>query len=467
MSAEAAMSQIDVLFLDTQAGELSGRISDLLGSPAFEDLSFRREVLSDAGDTINAVREPRAILLLLCRRLIARSAAITTSVVQTFHRTPVILIVEADDAGGVFELLKLGAADFIVPPLNAASLLPRLWRAIEQSRLRETLEHTLKENLGLKQLIGESRLFLDQVEKIPLVAAADSSVLICGETGTGKELFARAIHYLSARAANPFVPVNCGAIPVELVENELFGHHRGAFTGASTSEPGLIQEAEGGTLLLDEIDCLPTLAQVKLLRFLQDREYRPLGSSKMRKADVRVLAATNVDPAAAVKEGRLRQDLYYRLNIIPMILPPLRERVNDIPLLARHFLAGYATAAKRTVSSFSPEAMQALLLYGWPGNVRELQHTIERAVVLSRGVVIGMQDIMISGRSDASEKESFQEAKARMISEFERSYIEGLLASYDGNISRAARAANKNRRAFFQLIRKYRIDAQTFKPRQN
>jgi transcriptional regulator with PAS, ATPase and Fis domain len=235
----------------------------------------------------------------------------------------------------------------------------------------ESLLEELRAKLGLRQLIGESPAFLAAKTQVVAIAQYDVNVLISGETGTGKEIFARAIHYLSPRARYPFVPVNCGAIPTDLVENELFGHERGAFTGASITAHGLIREAEGGTLFLDEIDCLPLLAQVKLLRFLQEKEYRLLGSTTIYRADVRVIAAANTELESAVKEGKLRQDLYYRLNVIPLRLPRLQDRREDIPLLARHFLARYAAEFKKAIGEFSPEAMQKLLLYEWPGNVRQ------------------------------------------------------------------------------------------------
>jgi two-component system response regulator GlrR len=295
------------------------------------------------------------------------------------------------------------------------------------------------------------------------VARCDASVLISGETGTGKEVIARAIHHLSPRCRKPFLAVNCGAIPTDLVENELFGHERSAFTGASSQQDGVVQEAEGGTLLLDEIDSLPLLAQVKLLRFLQEKEYRPLGSSRTRKADVRVLAAANSDLESAVRQGRMRQDLYYRLNVLPFHLPPLRERREDIPRLARHFLAGFTAGRERSSQGFSPHALQALLDYDWPGNVRELEHVIERAVVLSRGGdLIREQSILLPrAAAGAPAAESFQKAKARAVARFEASYIRDILLAHQGNISRAAKAADKDRRAFWELIRKHGIDAST------
>jgi DNA-binding NtrC family response regulator len=295
-----------------------------------------------------------------------------------------------------------------------------------------------------------------------MIAKCDANVLIAGETGTGKELYARAIHYGSSRVGRPFMPINCGAIPAELVENELFGHERGAYTSAATLQAGLIEEANGGTLFLDEIDCLPVFAQVKLLRFLQEKEYRPLGSTKIRRADVRIIAASNLNMEEAVANGKVRQDLYYRLNIISLILPPLRERREDIPLLARHFLGRYSAELDKEVNDFTEEAMQLLMVHHWPGNVRELEHVIERAIVLCEGPVLEARDLVISPAGNGGQQ-SLQEAKAKEIARFERDYIQGLLSACKGNITHAAQVAKKNRRAFWQLIQKHQIDVARFK----
>jgi two-component system response regulator GlrR len=264
---------------------------------------------------------------------------------------------------------------------------------LEFAGQEEKTAQTLTEKLGMQQLIGQSEVFVAEISKIPLIAKSDISVLISGETGTGKEMVGRAIHYLSPRAGKSFVPVNCGAIPVELLENELFGHASGAFTGASGARDGLIQEADKGTLFLDEVDCLPPLAQVKLLRFLQSKEFRPLGSTKVITGDVRIVAASNANLEQAVAAGTLRRDLYYRLNVVPIVLPPLRERSSDISLLARHFLAEYAAKLDSPAEDFSPEAERKLMLYDWPGNVRELENAIERAIVLGTTEVILPEDL--------------------------------------------------------------------------
>jgi DNA-binding NtrC family response regulator len=376
--------------------------------------------------------------------------------------SPIILAVESCDPAEMLELLRRGITDFVTSPLRSADVIPRAVRLLHQAQIKQDPLVGIKERLGLKQIIGQSKSFTRVINQFPVVAGCDASVLLTGETGTGKELCARAIHYLSPRARKPFTPVNCGAIPSELVENELFGHEPEAFTGASSRRSGLIQESDGGTLFLDEIDCLPLLAQVKLLRFLQDREYRPLGAARSRYADVRVIAASNGDLGEALSTGKLRRDFYYRLNTVQLQLPPLRERQEDIPLLAEHFLRKYSERFNKRIIGYSAKAMQLLRGYGWPGNVRELEHVIERAVVITEQPTIGERSICLAGAGSES-VESFREKKARMIAEFERSYIEGLLKTTDGNITRAAEAACKDRRALRLLIRKHRIDVKAFK----
>ena len=377
--------------------------------------------------------------------------------------TPLLVVVDEAEPDEMIEWIKQLAADFITKPLKTIDVLPRIWRLLHQVSESETELMQIKEELGMRQLVGESEAFLSEIEKLPLVAMCDASVLITGDTGTGKELCARAIHYLSPRASESFLPLNCGAIPAELVENELFGHVSGAFTSAKTTRRGLIEEVDGGTLFLDEVDCLPLMAQVKFLRFLQEKEYRPLGATKTHKADVRVIAATNVNCDDAVREGKLRQDLYYRLNVIQLTLPALRDRREDIPLLAHHFLNKYSLEYNKQVTGFSPDAIRKLILYDWPGNVRELEHVIMRAIVLSTKPIICAAAIAISDSETLPLPESFQEAKNRMVDQFEKTYIKGLLLSNHCNISRSAKAAQKNRRAFWELIRKHHISVQTLK----
>jgi two-component system, NtrC family, response regulator GlrR len=420
-------------------------------------ISFQQDTLPVAISALS----PQIIILFLSGDSFPQAASFLPAVKKKFPDVPTLAVMDPDESLP-FKLLEIGADDFATSPIRPVEILLRVKRLLEKNVLEDLVFQSMKQKFGLKQMIGESASFLSEIKKIPVLAKSDVIVLITGETGTGKELCARAIHYLSARSRGPFMPVNCGAIPVDLVENELFGHEKGAFTGASESRTGLIAEAEGGTVFLDEIDCLPLAAQVKLLRFLQEKEYRPLGSKKMKKADVRLLAAMNIDPLEAIAAGRLRQDLYYRLNVIPLLIPPLRERRDDIPLLARHFLLKYAVQFNKSMTDFSEEAMQLLQLYDWPGNVRELEHNVERAVVLSEGRIIQEKDIVLPS-SESDPQESFHDAKMKMTAVFEKTYIERFLLAHHGNISQAARAAQKNRRSFWELIRKYQIDVENFK----
>jgi two-component system, NtrC family, response regulator GlrR len=380
---------------------------------------------------------------------------------------PMVVVSDADAPDEMFNLIKLGAADFITPPLTPTGILPRLWRLLDRTPWSESVAQKLKDSLGgVTRFVGKSPSFVHAVSNIPLLAKCDATILISGETGTGKEVCARTIHELSLRSDQPFITVNCGAIPVELVENELFGHERGAYTNAGSSQIGQIQAAEGGTLFLDEIDSLPLLAQVKLLRFLQEKEYKPLGSVKIRRADVRVITATNVNVEKAVQEGKLRQDLYYRLNILPILLPPLRERREDIPLLAASFLSRYAGEYRKRIKGFTPDAMQKLAVHDWPGNIRELEHVVMRAVVLAEDPMIGNHHVVIGTEMDSPRTESFKTMKARVLEQAEHTYLKSLLIAHEGNITRAAEAAQKNRRAFFELLRKHHIDARDFKERK-
>ena len=319
----------------------------------------------------------------------------------------------------------------------------------------EGVKSRLTERWGLKKLVGDSPSFLEVFNKIPLIAKSDVNVLLQGETGTGKELFARALHYLSPRAKYPFLPVNSAALPPALFENELFGHAKEAFTDARTYRPGLIREAEGGTVFLDEIDTLEPASQAKLLRFLEEKEYKPLGSAKSVKANVRIIAACNADLKESMKGGRFRQDLFYRLSIVPLALPPLRERREDIPVLATHFLKKYELkfGAKR----FSPAALEMLSHHPWPGNIRELENIVLQVMILVPDEVIGPESLPFS-LEDAHRSQTcqtFQEAKKKVIEAFEMEYLSDILSLYHGNITRAAKAAGKDRRVFGRLVKKY------------
>ncbi len=323
-------------------------------------------------------------------------------------------------------------------------------------------------------LIGTSRSFVQVKSKIPVLSRSRATVLISGETGTGKELFARAIHYSSERRGKPFVPVNCAALPDHLVENELFGHSKGAFTGALVEKHGLFHEADGGTLFLDEINSLNLAAQSKLLRVLQDQEFRPLGSTKSRTVDIKIVAATNTDLQYLVESRQFREDLFYRLNILSVVLPPLRNRQEDILQLARYFLKHAAEEFGKNVVQLSPDAITKLVNYAWPGNVRELQGVLYRAIALAMGEVLGAEDLDVTDQDSngsamavvpqmtMTELGGFQAMKVKVIDEFERAYLWQILSAHHGNISQAARAAKKERRAFQRLLYKHGLDRREF-----
>ncbi len=383
------------------------------------------------------------------------------------HRQCVVLpVVDGLSLPQLLRLLAAGAFDFATLPLDESALHARLRRAVGALPAAPLLRHQINQVQApaLRELVGSSPAFVKQIALLPTIAGCDAGLLILGETGTGKEAYARAVHYLSPRAARPMVAVNCGAIPAELLESELFGHVRGAFTSANSARAGLVREAEGGTLFLDEIDSLPLPAQAKLLRFLQEMEYRPVGGDGVQKADVRVIAACNQDLPGLVERGQFRRDLFFRLHVLTVHLPPLRERAEDVCMLAVRFMDQFARQARRTPVGLSPQAAKRLLAHDWPGNVRELKHVIERAVLMSAAPTIQVDDLQLpQAASDGGGGESFHDAKARMVGAFERRYIERLLAASGGNITRAAEVAQKNRRALFELIRKHGVDAESFR----
>ena len=366
------------------------------------------------------------------------------------------------------EAVKRGAVDYLPKPFTPA----QIQHAVEQATSRRAiarrvadLEQTLAREVPEADLETGSPKMRAVLDTLARAATADAPVLLRGESGTGKGVLARAIHAQSARASAPFVTVNCPTLSDDLLASELFGHVKGAFTGAVRDQPGRVEAAEGGTLFLDEIGEISPGLQAKLLRFLQEHQFERVGENQTRRADVRVLAATNTDLQQAVAGGRFRQDLYYRLDVLRLEVPPLRDRREDIPALAHHFLAVYARRFGAAATGFTSDAMSLLLEHRWPGNVRELEHIVERAVALGRQrKVLSPEQVRIGGQScqDFS-AESFQQAKRRLVEEFERSYLSAYLAAHSGNIGRAARAAKKNHRAFFQLMRKHAVDAEDFK----
>ncbi|MGQ0537707.1 MAG: sigma-54 interaction domain-containing protein [Gemmatimonadaceae bacterium] len=336
----------------------------------------------------------------------------------------------------------------------------------------------LRELQALDRFVGESPVFLDAIDQLPILARSNASVVVSGETGTGKELVARAIHYLGGRAARPFIPVNCGSLPDSLLEAELFGHERGAFTDARQRRTGLIAQAHGGTLFLDEVDTLSARAQVALLRVLQDRTVRALGSDREQTVDVRFVAATNVSLGALVHEGRFRSDLYFRLYVLTVDLPPLRSRQKDVLLLARHFIQRYAEPGADI--RLTDDAERALLRHRWPGNVRELENVIHRALTLAPLDGITARDLGLEAspataahltasaaplpaavsRSDVLLR--YRDAKRAAVDAFERDYLTRLMRAHRGNITRAAVASGKERRDLGRLLKKYRLNPRLY-----
>jgi DNA-binding NtrC family response regulator len=373
--------------------------------------------------------------------------------IRAHHSTlPVILITAFGSIETAVEAIKEGATNFIPKPFKMQTLKVILDKAIEQKLLFEEnslLKEELEKKYSFCNLIGKSREMQQIYSLIKQVAPSHSNVLIEGESGTGKELVARALHYNSVRSQKAFVAVNCSAVPETLLESELFGYIKGAFTDAKGSKQGLFEAADGGTLFLDEISSMPITLQSKLLRVLQDGEIRPLGSTISRKVDVRLICATNRDLEAAIEENSFREDLYYRLNVINVILPPLRKRREDIPMLAQHFLKKYAELNQKDIKGFQPSAMTYLINAPWKGNVRELENTIERAVVLSQSEFITMNELLPMVRKTKRGKFDFGDALLP-LREIERIYTERVLEAVGGNIESAARVLGISSRTLYR-----------------
>ncbi len=356
------------------------------------------------------------------------------------------------------EAMKVGAFDFVTKPFNKEEILLRVRNALEKRRLKEEL-HLLrteaKSAFGVEGIVGQSEEIRRVLTMLPRVAQTDSTVLITGESGTGKELIAKAIHGASRRAQGPFVSVSCAAFPEQLLENELFGHVKGAFTGALAARKGLLEEAHGGSFFLDEIGETPPAIQAKLLRVLEDRSVRRLGDNRHIEVDLRFTAATNRNLEVAVKEKTFREDLFYRLNVIRVHLPPLRDRTEDIPLLARHFLALHCQRLQRDLTSFSPAALKILTTYDFPGNVRELSNAVEQAVALAAGPMIEPHDL--PEKLLPPETEDVFSPPARLAAA-ERDLILELLQARDGNLGLVAQDLGISRTTLWRRIKEHKIE---------
>ncbi|MGH8679862.1 MAG: sigma 54-interacting transcriptional regulator [Burkholderiales bacterium] len=370
---------------------------------------------------------------------------------------PVIILTAHGTIPDAVAATQRGVYGYVTKPFDSKELLTQVEKAVSVSGAQA--DRTDSDRGWRAEIITRSPAMESILGKAKLVASGDASVLIRGESGTGKEMLARAIHQVSSRAAKPFVAVNCGAIPEQLLESELFGHMKGSFTGAASDYKGLFQAAEGGTVFLDEIGDMPLPLQVKLLRVLQDKQVRPIGSTQTNRVNVRIISATHRNLEEAIRASAFREDLYYRLNVVSFALPSLAERREDIPVLATHFLTQIAGKYNKALNGFSAEAMEMLVKSPWPGNVRELYNVIEQAVALATTQIIPPALVESAIRGRTAELASFESAR----SEFEREYLAKLLKITGGNVTQAARLAKRNRTEFYKLLQRHHLDPKMFK----
>jgi DNA-binding NtrC family response regulator len=384
---------------------------------------------------------------------------------------PVIIVTAYGTIEMAVQAMKIGAYSYLTKPIQYEDLSLQVKNAVERRRLSqeiENLRHEVEERYQFGNILGRNPQMLEIFQLIRTVAETDATVLIQGESGTGKELVARAIHYNSRRRDRPFVVVSCSALSETLLESELFGHEKGSFTGAVRQRIGRFEMADGGTVFLDEVGEIAMPVQMKLLRVLQEREIERVGGNQSVKVDVRVLAATHKDLHRAMSERSFREDLFYRLNVVPIKLPPLRERLDDVPLLAGHFLKKYSEKNRKQVVSISPQAFSALTRYSYPGNVRELENIIERAVIMEKGEMLSRIDLKRAGKFDTplfpeSDIQPFRKTKTMVVEQFEKEYFSQLLRMYSGNMSKAALHAGINIKNLHEKMARYGLKKEEFK----
>jgi len=375
---------------------------------------------------------------------------------------PIIILTAYGTIGSAVEAMKRGTYNYLTKPFDYHKLLLQIKNGLEKSRFSKEikrLKNVVKERYGFENIIGKSEKMKRVLEQVTKAAESDSSVYIEGESGTGKELIAKTLHMASPRKDGPFVVINCAAIPETLLESELFVYKRGAFTGAVYSKKGLFAQAHKGTFFLDEISEMPLSMQVKLLRVLERKEFYPLGGNKVIKVDARIVAASNKSLEEEIKRGRFREDLFYRIHVIPIKLPPLRERKEDIPLLAKHFLNKFTKKIKKEIKGFSPLALQKLMLYHWPGNVRELENVIECAVAMVTEDIITEDLILQTQKLDKNNLRPLKKAK----DDFEKNYLIQVMELTQGNVSQAAKIAGKYRADLYELLEKYGLNPTDFR----
>jgi DNA-binding NtrC family response regulator len=438
-----AESKGKILIVDDEANA-RGALSEILREEGYET-----ETAADGFKALGKLANFAPDLILTDLKMPGLDGIGLLDEVRTASPTSVVVVMTAfGTIDSAVEAIKKGAENYLTKPLDPVSLLAVVDRAMEKARLKAEaalLRERLRERNAFGHIVGEHTSMRELLRTVEQVAPSKSSVLILGESGTGKELIAAALHRHSARASGPFVRLHCAALAEGLLESELFGHERGAFTGAVGRREGRFRQADGGTLLLDEVSEIPLATQVKLLRVLQEKEFERVGGNETLKVDVRIIAASNVDLRERVRKGQFREDLYYRLNVITLEVPPLRERRTDVGALAMFFLRRYASENGKRIESFSDEAMERLLAYPWPGNVRELEHAIERAVVLARGAAIEVEHLPagVQGGRAVSENNTGHGVRVQIpgmtISDLERIAILETLKSVGGSTSKAAK----------------------------
>lgn len=429
-----------------------------------ESADYEVTTASTEEDALGAVRGQAFDLSILDLQLAHRDGI---SLMEELHLVlpgmPVIILTAYGTIESAVEAMKRGAYSYLTKPFDPRDLLFQIERALENRRLNsevQRLKDLLSERFDFSNIIAKSEKMQKVLEAVTQIARIDSTVYIHGESGTGKELIAKAIHLSSERKANPFVAINCAAIPEPLLESKLFGHEKGAFTGAIRSTKGLFAQAHEGTIFLDEIGDMSLPIQAKLLRVLQERQFYTVGGEKLVEVDVRVIVATNKDLEAQVKQGLFREDLFYRIHVIPVYLPPLRERKEDIPSLADHFLKKFRQQMKKEVKGLSPSALQRLMLHDWPGNVRELENTIEYAVAMTQQEVLTEEYVLQTKGALSNEPlKPLKEAR----DDYEKNYIIQLLEICKGNVSKAAKMAGKYRADFYDLLKKHNLKIENFK----
>jgi len=376
---------------------------------------------------------------------------------------PVIILTAHGSIPNAVEAMQKGAFSYLTKPFEDKEITFHVERALEKRRLEKkiyNLKSLVEDRFSFKNIVGRSRLMQGIFDQVVQAAPSDSTILLTGESGTGKELFSRAIHAHSRRAGGPFITVNCAAIPETLLENELFGHERGSYTGAGASQDGYFLRADGGTIFLDEIGEAPLSIQAKLLRVLQEKEFNPIGSTRSLKVDVRIITATNQNIEKSVEQGKFREDLYYRIHVIPIHIPPLRERKEDIPFLIDHFIRKHSSRVGKKIEGIDPVAVQQLMQQNWPGNVRELENRIEQGMVMARNPVLGSQDFLFD-QDEHRHRKFLNFREARDV--FEKEYVTHLLKMTGGHVTHAAQMAGKQRADFYNIMKKHGIQREAFR----